>query len=293
MPDPILDDEQLRRTAARYFAAVVDQPAPADLTENAMRFALSRRRRFSLAALLGGTAIVVVGAAAAVAVLAFHHGPVAGLPAVTPPASITPAPNPTPLVAVGPSTPSVPVNGDVTLRAVHLHVSGMSNFAPMLRGGHILYRRGDQLVYDSTVVATGTPNQGIADWTLSANGLHYAYTFNSVLHVDGVSFDSAGLAPLTVPCVSNDGMTALSIDSNSSYLYRVTRDGKTMVQTSVATVVGTNDCQHFLAVVPNNGGNGYAVVRDGATVLPSSSGVDAQATLFISPSGKPFGAFRV
>ena len=97
MPDPTLPDDDLVRTARAYMARLSSQPPPNHLADDAVKFAISRRRRVSLAALLGGSAVIVAGAAAAVLALAFHHGPVAGIPAVTPTPSATTAPTgPTP-----------------------------------------------------------------------------------------------------------------------------------------------------------------------------------------------------
>jgi hypothetical protein len=92
MPDPTLPDDEFMHRARGYMARVSNQTPPPNLAENAVKFAFSRRRRFSLAALLGGTAVVIVGATAAVVVLAFRHGPVASIPAASPLPSATAAP---------------------------------------------------------------------------------------------------------------------------------------------------------------------------------------------------------
>lgn len=103
MPDPTLPDDELLRVARAYMARLSNVAPPPDLVEDAMKAALSRRRRFSFAGLLGGSAVIVAGATAAVVALAFHNPPVAGVPAGTStPAVSTVAPTMTP------ATPSMP-----------------------------------------------------------------------------------------------------------------------------------------------------------------------------------------
>jgi hypothetical protein len=117
MSDPTLPDDELLRTARDYLMSMSSQSPPRDLEEDVMRFAFSRRRRFSLAALLAGSSLVLAGATVAVVALAFHHSPVAGIPAVTPRPSASTAQTPTPPIPVvssptppAPSpTPSAPV----------------------------------------------------------------------------------------------------------------------------------------------------------------------------------------
>lgn len=102
MSDPTLPNDELLRSAREYLAHMSSQPPPRDLEEDAITYAFSRRRRFSLAALLGGSAVIVAGSTAAVVVLAFHHGAVAGIPAVSPVPSASSGPTPVQ------STPAVP-----------------------------------------------------------------------------------------------------------------------------------------------------------------------------------------
>jgi hypothetical protein len=92
MPDPHIPDDELMRLARAYMARMTSEPPPRNLAEDAIRAAVSRRRRFSIAGLLGGSAVVIVGAAAAVVALAFHHPPVAGVPAGVTPAVSTASP---------------------------------------------------------------------------------------------------------------------------------------------------------------------------------------------------------
>ncbi len=106
MPDPTNPDDELMRTARAYMARLSSQPPPRDLAEDAVKAAFSRRRRFSLAGLIGGSAVIVAGAAAAAVVLAFHTPPVAGLPAHTPPAVSTASPSATPSGTPMPTTPA-------------------------------------------------------------------------------------------------------------------------------------------------------------------------------------------
>jgi hypothetical protein len=122
MSDPTLPEDDLLRTAQSYLARMSSEPAPRNLEEDAVKHAFSRRRRFSLAAVLGGSAVVLAGASAAVIALAFHRPPVATTPAVTPTASAsaapsaTPTPSPSPLPTPSP-TPSVaptPASGTIT-----------------------------------------------------------------------------------------------------------------------------------------------------------------------------------
>jgi hypothetical protein len=104
MPDPTLPEDELMRMARAYMARLSSESPPPNLAEDAMKAALSRRRRFSLAGLLGGSAVIVAGATAAVVALAFHHAPVAGSPAGTPTPSVsTVSPTTTPAIT---STPA-------------------------------------------------------------------------------------------------------------------------------------------------------------------------------------------
>lgn len=110
MPDPTNPDDELMRTARAYMARLSNQPPPRDLAEDAVKAVFSRRRRFSLAGLIGGSAVIVAGAAAAAVVLAFHTPPVAGLPAHTPPAVSTASPSATPSGTPMPTTPAPVLN---------------------------------------------------------------------------------------------------------------------------------------------------------------------------------------
>jgi Immunoglobulin-like domain of bacterial spore germination len=108
MSDPTAPDDELMRVARAYLARLSSQPPPPNLADDTVKFALSQRRRFSLAGLIGGSAVIVAGATAGVVALAFHNAPVAGPPAgahipsvsrvspnPTPPISPTPTPTPT------------------------------------------------------------------------------------------------------------------------------------------------------------------------------------------------------
>jgi Immunoglobulin-like domain of bacterial spore germination len=108
MPDPNVPDDELMQLARAYMARLTSQPPPRNLAEDAVKAALSRRRRFSLAGLLGGSAVIIVGAAAAVVALAFHNGPVAGIPAGTAPAASTASPATTPANTSTPATTPIP-----------------------------------------------------------------------------------------------------------------------------------------------------------------------------------------
>jgi Immunoglobulin-like domain of bacterial spore germination len=106
MPDPTNPDDELMRTARAYMARLSSQPPPRNLAEDAVKAAFSRRRRFSLAGLIGGSAVIIAGAAAAVVALAFHTPPFAGIPAHTPPAVSTASPSATPATAPTQAAPT-------------------------------------------------------------------------------------------------------------------------------------------------------------------------------------------
>ena len=106
MPDPTKPDDELMRTARAYMARLRSQAPPRNLAEDAVKAALARRRRFSLAGLIGGSAVIIAGAAAAVVALAFHTPPVAGVPTHTPPGVSTASPSATPAIVTAPATPT-------------------------------------------------------------------------------------------------------------------------------------------------------------------------------------------
>jgi hypothetical protein len=131
MPDRTNPDDELMRTARAYMARLSSQPPPRNLAEDAVKAAFSRRRRFSLAGLIGGSAVIIAGAAAAVVALAFHTPPVAGIPAHTPPAvstasptaptQATPTPTATPLLNVCQANPAPATAAQVVISRPAAH----------------------------------------------------------------------------------------------------------------------------------------------------------------------------
>jgi hypothetical protein len=111
MPDPTVPDDELMRLARAYMARLTGQPPSRNLAEDVVKAALSRRRRFSLAGLVGGSAVILVSAAAAVVALAFHQAPVAGIPAHGTPSASTVSPATTPAITSTPAaTPTAAAN---------------------------------------------------------------------------------------------------------------------------------------------------------------------------------------
>lgn len=115
MPESPLANDNLDRLAREYLRRASSESAPAHLADDAVRYAVSRRRRFGAAALLAGTAIVAASVAAAAAGLALHNW-IAKPPIKTPPIVAVHSPTPSPVATPRPAELSSCRSGDLAAR---------------------------------------------------------------------------------------------------------------------------------------------------------------------------------
>jgi len=109
MPDRIPADDEFTTTARSYLTRLEHQPLPHRLGENAMNFALTRRRRFTLAGLVIGAVLLTGAATTTVVALALHQPSLAPAPApatTATPSPIVPTPTPRPTATPSPIVPT-------------------------------------------------------------------------------------------------------------------------------------------------------------------------------------------
>jgi hypothetical protein len=81
MPESIVPDDKLTRTAREYLSRVSSVAPSQAVLDDTVRRALSRRARLSVGGILGTVAVALATVGAVVVALAFHSAPAGGAPA--------------------------------------------------------------------------------------------------------------------------------------------------------------------------------------------------------------------
>jgi hypothetical protein len=290
MPEPIAPDDEFMRSARAYLGQLRGSAPRANLPQRAVSSAMSRRRRFSVGALLGGAALVVAGASAAAIAIAMHNSPVPQRPVrpvIQSPVVSSPSATASPSPSAGPS-PSAAAVASVTIRLVTAHDGlpntgeGPGNFD--FRAGHSL-TCDNSIRYDNTTVVQLPPNSLVTSCMLSGNGLHYLYAlyprydvyldghlFHTVrppqggsTYVVGLSDDGQSLMYETEFNPTQGGAGTATLYRNTTVLY-TTNDG------IVFDAAASADLQHYVVVDgPASAGVGAGsgkVLYDGRLVVP-------------------------
>ncbi|MDQ6846829.1 MAG: hypothetical protein M3019_04500 [Candidatus Dormibacteraeota bacterium] len=310
MADPNKLDDEFTRLARAYLGQLSSSAPRANLARRVVDAAMSRRRRFSLGAVLGGSAIMVVGAATAVVVLATHRPPVAdhGVRPAIPTVSVTPPANPFLPSPSASATPSPGGGGAVTISAVTLHAGvPLGSDGPPdhdFRAGHSLFCD-NGIRYDNAAAAPLGPGQFGSPCLLSQNGLHYAYETNHV-YVDGHRFSTVAVPPgqvLEVIAVSNDGQSLMyrrvyhpNVDNTQNHELWIYRNSTIIyhADNNLVEVAASGDLQHTV-IVDGPAATWVAdgpekVLYDGRVVMPL--GGDSRHPL-ISANGAHWGFYTM
>jgi hypothetical protein len=253
MPEPIAPDDEFMRTARAYLGQLRGSAPRANLPRRAVSSAMSRRRRFSVGALLGGAALVVAGASAAAIAIAMHNSPVPQRPVrpvIQSPVVSSPSATVSPSPSAGPS-PSAAAVASVTIRLVTAHDGapntgeGPGNFD--FQAGHSL-TCDNSIRYDNTTVVQLPRNSLVSSCMLSGNGLHYLYALypRYDVYVDGHLFHT-----VRPPQGGSTSVVGLS-DDGQSVMYETDKFSSTQGGAGTATLYRnttvlytTNDRQSF------------------------------------------------